>query len=93
MAPASGQAGGYSVRVLHLVAKQTHTAASPIATVFTTDLKVRLPPGLLTSKESYAVIVSAYFAPGHDFGSAAFTARAAVDAARADFISGIWQAP
>ena len=83
-APSLGTPTSYSVRVYELFATSTGaTSRLPVTTLTTTQLQVRLPPGVLVAGKHYYLQISAIHQPGTDpgrpyFGSPVYHSAMAV---------------
>lgn len=70
--PALGSPTGYEIEVFHLYSDSTDSFTELAGDMFTATTSVQIPPGVLTSGNSYYFRISAVFEPGIDYTTAPF---------------------
>jgi hypothetical protein len=93
--PSLGTADAYELRIFRLSASpagdsvQTET----VATFLTAQRRVRVPPGVLQSKQAYVVRIGAMRTPGMDLTRTPYQADALVDTSLAEALTSVLSTP
>ncbi len=92
-APTLGTPAIYRVEVLHLTAAAGRTSHTTVASLYTPNIRARIPPGVLQPGEAYVFRVGALVSSPHDFRLQPFTALYDLDQGYAEALTGIFTAP
>jgi hypothetical protein len=86
-APAVGTANGYKLEIFRLFTDGTDSFVESTGAVYTKATTIQLPPGMLSTGNSYFFCLSAIYQPGSDFETA--PSRRAFPTGEAQALSGI----
>ncbi|MDY7225653.1 hypothetical protein [Hyalangium rubrum] len=94
--PMLGTADAYELRIFRLYTEPTAptvTFAETVATFLTAQRRVRVPPGVLRTGESYVVRIGAMHTPGVDLTRTPYRLNTLVDYALAESVTSVLHAP
>jgi hypothetical protein len=93
--PSLGTADAYELRIFRLSASPAgdFVQAETVATFLTAQRRVRVPPGVLQSKQAYVVRIGAMRTPGMDLTRTPYQADALVDTSLAEALSSVLSTP